>query len=130
MLTNSHITTILPVVQMDRARRFYEEKLGLMPVGGHADGSFVMRCSDGGTVSLLPKPEGTKAQHTALSFEVANLDQEIRDLEGRGVKFEDYDMPDFKTVNHVFTTADERCAWFTDTEGNILCIHEELGKPH
>jgi hypothetical protein len=49
---------------------------------------------------------------------------------GRRVRFEDYDLPDLKTVNHIFTTADERCAWFADTEGNILCIHEETRKPH
>ena len=52
MLTNSHITTILPVVQMDRARRFYEEKLGLVPEGEHADGSFWMRGGDGSTVPV------------------------------------------------------------------------------
>jgi len=130
MLTKSHITTILPVKQMDRARRFYEEKLGLMPQGAHDDGSFVMRCSDGGTVSLVPKPEGTKAEHTALSFEVKNIDAEIKDLEGHGVRFEDYDLPGLKTRNHVFSTTDEKCAWFTDPEGNILCIHQELRKPH
>lgn len=130
MLTKSHITTILPVRQMERARRFYEEQLGLMPLGMHDDGSCVMRCSDGGTVSLMPKPEGTKAEHTALSFEVDNIDAEIRDLEGRGVKFEDYDLPGLKTMNHVFTTTDEKAAWFTDPEGNILCIHQELRKPH
>jgi len=72
MLTNSHITTILPVVQMDRARRFYEEKLGLVPEGEHADGSFWMRGGDGSTVALIPRPDRKKADYTALSFEVAN----------------------------------------------------------
>ena len=130
MLRNSHITTILPVREMDRARQFYADKLGLMPEGAHADGSFIMRCSDGSTVALMPKPEGTKAEHTALSFEVSDLEGEFRDLEQRGVRFEDYDLPGLKTMNHVWTTEDEKCAWFTDTEGNILCIHQELRKPH
>ncbi|WP_310451764.1 VOC family protein [Sulfuritalea sp.] len=130
MLTKSHITTMLPVRQMDRARSFYQDKLGLIPEGMHDDGSWVMRCADGGTVSLIPKPEGTKAEHTALSFEVDNIDAEIKDLEVRGVKFEDYDMPGLKTLNHVFATKDEKCAWFTDPEGNILCIHQEMRKHH
>lgn len=130
MLTKSHITTIIPVRQMDRARQFYAEKLGLIPDGMHDDGSYVMHCSDGSTVSLMPKPDGTKAEHTAMSFEVDNIDAEIRDLEGRGVRFEDYDLPGLKTMNHVFSTKDEKCAWFTDPEGNILCIHQELRKPH
>lgn len=124
MLTNSHITTILPVVQMDRARQFYVDKLGLVPEGEHADGSFWMHAGDGGTVALILRPDRKQAEHTAMTFEVANLDSEITDLERRGVKFEDYDLPDLKTVNHVFSTSDERCAWLTDTEGNILCLHQ------
>ncbi|HJV95631.1 MAG TPA: VOC family protein [Albitalea sp.] len=125
MLTNSHITTILPVVQMDRARRFYEDKLGLVPEGEHADGSFTLRSGDGGTVALIPRPERKAAEYTSLSFEVDDIDREIKDLERRGVKFEDYDLPELKTVNHVFATSEEKCAWLTDTEGNILCIHQD-----
>jgi len=126
MLANSHITTILPVVEIDRARRFYEEKLGLSPEGMHADGSFVMRGGDGSTLALIPRPDRQKSEYTALSFEVPDVEREITELEHRGVAFEDYDLPGLKTVNHVFSTADEKCAWFNDTEGNILCIHQEL----
>ena len=126
MLTNSHLTTILPVVQVDRARRFYEEKLGLQPEGEHADGSFWMRTGTGDTVALIPRPDRKPAEYTSMSFEVDDIDSEIKDLERLGVKFEDYDLPNLKTVNHVFSTSDERCAWLTDTEGNILCLHEDL----
>jgi len=94
-----------------------------------ADGSFWMRGGDGGTVALIPRPDRKKAEHTALSFEVTDIDAEIKDLERRGVKFEDYDLPDLKTVNHVFSTADEKCAWLTDPEGNILCLHQPT-RPH
>ncbi|CAN5632626.1 glyoxalase/bleomycin resistance/dioxygenase family protein [soil metagenome] len=125
MLTNSRITTILPAVEMDRARQFYVEKLGLVPEGEHADGSYWMHTGGGGSVALVPRPDHKKAEHTALSFEVADIDSAIDDLERRGVKFEDYDLPDFKTVNHVFSTGDEKCAWLTDTEGNILCLHQD-----
>jgi predicted enzyme related to lactoylglutathione lyase len=126
MLTNSHLTTILPVVQVDRARRFYEEKLGLQPEGEHADGSFWMRTGTGDTVALIPRPDRKPAEYTSMSFEVDDIDSEIKDLERLGVKFEDYDLPNLKTVNHVFSTSDEKCAWLTDTEGNILCLHEDL----
>jgi len=130
MLANSHLTTILPVAEMDRARRFYEDKLGLMPEGARADGSFWMRSSDGGSLALIPRPDRQKSEYTALSFEVPDLEREIQDLEQRGVAFEDYDLPGLKTVNHVFATADEKCAWFNDTEGNILCLHQELQQAH
>ena len=129
MLARSHITTILPVVQVDRARRFYEDKLGLVPEGSHADGSFVLRNEDGEKVALIPRPDRQKSEYTALSFEVPDIEREISELERRGVTFEDYDLPGLKTVNHVFSTTEEKCAWFTDTEGNILCIHQELQSP-
>jgi hypothetical protein len=77
-------------------------------------------------VALIPKPEGTKAEHTALSFEVRDIEEGIRTLKQAGVTFEDYDMPGFKTVNHVFDAGIERCAWFRDTEGNYLCLHQPV----
>ena len=50
----------------------------------------------------------------------------IRELESRGVKFHDYDLPGLKTVDHVCVLGSEKAAWFSDPEGNILCLHEEL----
>ncbi len=126
MLANSPITTIVPVRQIERARRFYEDKLGLIAEGAHGDGSFAMRSASGGTLSLLPRPDQPKSGLTVLSFEVADVEAEIRDLERRGVRFEDYDLPGLKTVNHVFANEGEKCAWFTDPEDNVLCIHQTL----
>lgn len=125
MLTNSKLMTIIPVKNLSRAKQFYQEKLQLVPEGEHSDGSFVFKCGDT-KISLMPTEEGPKGDHTALSFEVENVKDEIASLESRGVKFEDYDLPRLKTINHIATMRDERAAWFTDTEGNILCIHEDL----
>ena len=50
----------------------------------------------------------------------------IRELKSRGVAFESYDLPDFKTVEHVCVLGAEKAAWFNDPEGNILCLHEDL----
>jgi hypothetical protein len=55
---------------------------------------------------------------------VDSVTQEILELEGRGVRFFDYDLPDLKTTNHVAVMGTEKAAWFADTEGNILCLHE------
>jgi catechol 2,3-dioxygenase-like lactoylglutathione lyase family enzyme len=129
MLTNASVTTILPVKDMARAREFYEQRLGLAPVGPSPDGKFVYRCN-GALLALFPKPEGTKAEHTALSFRVDDIVAEIRQLKGRGVAFHDYDFPGFKTVDHVAVLGAEKAAWFNDTEGNILCIHEDLEAAH
>src|SRR5204863_5301535 len=122
---STQATCILPVKDMDRARRFYGEALGLDAVGGKPDGKFVYRC--GGTeIALFPKPEGTKAEHTALSFRVDNIADAIGVLKSRGVVFADYDFPGLKTVGHVCVLGSEKAAWFEDPEGNILCLHEEL----
>lgn len=125
MLANASVTTLLPVVEMDRARAFYETCLGLTPAGLKPDGKFTYQVG-GSTLALFPKPGGTKAEHTAISFRVADIAASIAELKKAGVVFEDYDFPGLKTVNHVCVLGSERAAWFKDTEGNYLCIHEDL----
>jgi catechol 2,3-dioxygenase-like lactoylglutathione lyase family enzyme len=124
-MNTSHVTCILPVKDMARARRFYESQLQLKPVGQKPDGKFVYRCG-GAEIALFPKPEGTKAEHTALSFRVSDIGAAIRELKSRGVAFADYDLPGLKTVEHVCVLGSEKAAWFQDPEGNILCLHEDL----
>ena len=122
---STEVTCMLPVKDMARARSFYEESVGLTPMGGKPDGKFVYRC--GGTeIALFPKPEGTKAQHTALSFRVGDIASAIATLKARGVVFADYDFPGLKTEAHVCVLGSEKAAWFEDTEGNILCLHEDI----
>ncbi len=96
---------------MARARRFYEQSLGLEPSGEKPDGKFVYQFG---------------ATHTALSFRVADIAAAVRALEARGVAFADYDLPGLKTIEHVCVLGAEKAAWFTDPEGNILCLHEDL----
>jgi len=125
-LASAPLTTILPVRDLDRARRFYVDTLWLTPVGARRDGPFVLRAGDGSHVSLFRKPEGTRAEHTALSFEVGDLDGAIARLEARGVAFHDYDLPGFRTIDRVCALPGERCAWFSDPEGNVLCVHQDV----
>ena len=127
MLSHSAVTTMLPVIDMVRARAFYEECLGLQPGALRPDGKFVYQVG-GSALALFPKPGGTKAEHTAISFQVPDILASIEALKSRGVVFEDYDFPDFKTVNHVCVLGSEKAAWFKDTEGNYLCLHEELAQ--
>lgn len=125
MLSSASVTTILPVVDMSRAREFYERKLGFTPEGPKADGNVIYRVAGGAQIALHPKEGGTKADHTAVSFEVDDIAADIRELEQAGVVFEDYDLPGLKTVNHICVLGSEKAAWFRDTEGNYLCLHEE-----
>ena len=127
MLSDSTVTTMLPVRDMDRARAFYEGSLGLKPGGLRPDGKFVYLVG-GSTLALFPKPEGTHADHTAISFRVPDIAASFDALKRSGVVFEDYDFPGLKTVDHVCVLGAEKAAWFKDTEGNYLCLHEDIGQ--
>ena len=86
MLASTQVTCMLPVKDMARARRFYEYALGLAVLGARPDGKFVYRC--GGTeLALFPKADGTKAEHTAVSFRVDDIDAAVSELKARGVRF-------------------------------------------
>jgi catechol 2,3-dioxygenase-like lactoylglutathione lyase family enzyme len=125
LLDTAEVTCMLPVKDLARARAFYEQRLGLTPLGAKPDGKFIYRSGDT-ELALFPKPEGTQATHTALSFRVADIRKAVAELAGRGVVFADYDLPGLKTVEHVCVLGSEKAAWFEDTEGNILCLHEDL----
>jgi hypothetical protein len=130
MISNAQLTPILPVVDVSRAAGFYRDRLGLKDLGDEPGGNHVLRTGAGSTLGLMPAEEGAQSAHTVLTFEVENISEEIKDLEGKGVGFLDYDLPDLKTVDHVVSAKGEKAAWFTDTEGNILCLHEYvLGDP-
>ena len=98
------------MINLDRARGFYENTLGLRPLGYAADGNFILACAGQSTIALIAKPQGTRAEHTALSFEVQDVVKEIDELEQRGVVFEDYDLPGLKTVDHVCAVGAEKAA--------------------
>ena len=82
MLDKAPVTTMLPAIDLNRARRFYEAKLGLQPLGTSPDGKFKYACGDA-TLALFPKPEGTKADHTAISFRVPDIAAAIQVLKPR-----------------------------------------------
>lgn len=125
MLTNAPVTTILAVKDAERARSFYERTVGLSYAGQSGDGKHLFSIGTG-TLALLQKTGGPKAEHTVLSFEVPDVVVAVRELTGRGVTFEDYDYPELKTVEKVCILGSEKAAWFKDTEGNILCVHQSL----
>lgn len=125
MLSHAVITTILQVRDRSAAVQFYRDRLGLDYTG--QDGAGQERFSIGGSgLALMPGPEAAPTGRTELSFEVPDIAAEIRNLEQRGVVFADYDLPNLKTVDHVCVLGSEKAAWFTDPDGNVLCLHEVI----
>ncbi len=91
-LSTSPATTNLPTADGERARKFYEGKLGLPFRGKASDGNLIFDLEGSATLALLPDPEAKAFTHTAMSFEVKDISSVIQDLSTRGVTFEDYDL--------------------------------------
>ncbi|QSZ68150.1 VOC family protein [Methanofollis aquaemaris] len=124
MLSNLGVAPTIPVVDLKRARAFYEEILGLKVVDTDPEGVF-FDCGEG-TVLYIYKSAPTKAEQTVAGFMVSDIEAEMQDLRKKGVVFEDYDLPDLKTVNGITEEpGGAKTAWFKDTEGNILALHQK-----
>jgi len=125
MLSNSMVAPTLPAVDLKRARKFYEEKLGLKVVMEDPSPGMMLQAGQG-TMMYVYQRAATKADHTVAAFKVDNVEAEVKALKSKGVKFEEYDLPKMgiKTVNGIATMGNMKSAWFKDTEGNILALNQ------
>ena len=112
----------IAVSDIERAKKFYGEILGLSTKEERSDG---VAYEAGGSTWFLVYPSqfaGT-AQSTAMTFEVADLEPVVDELVGRGITFEQYDFPGLKTDERgIAEIQGERGAWFKDPDGNILAV--------
>jgi catechol 2,3-dioxygenase-like lactoylglutathione lyase family enzyme len=128
MLADSPVATRLPAKDLERARRFYLEKLGLEPAEGRP-GGLLYHCG-GGSFALFESSGASSGTHTQMAWEVADIEATVAALRALGVVFEEYDLPGLKTVdgiadiegNYPSKGIGERGAWFRDSEGNLLGI--------
>ncbi len=125
MLGNARIAPTLPVTNLDRARKFYRDTLGLRLSEEMPDG-LLFESSPGSALLVYYRPAGTRADNTACAFEVEDLEAAMRALRQKGVTFEEYDLPGLKTVNGVASLGYEKSAWFKDPDGNILAVSQRL----
>jgi len=121
MLINAPVHPTLPVVDLNRAKKFYQEKLGLKVIMEDPSPGAVLQAGDG-TFLYIFQRGATKADHTAASFTVKDVEATVKELKAKGVVFEDIDTPGFKTVDGIATMGELKGAWFKDTEGNILAV--------
>ncbi|MGH3715381.1 MAG: VOC family protein [Micromonosporaceae bacterium] len=120
MLADLSVHPTIPARDLERAKRFYRDILGLKVTEERPEGiSF-----ESGDTKLYLYPTFTPevAAHTLASWDVADLDAEMTELRGRGITFEEYDFPGLKTENGVAELGGERGCWFKDSEGNILAL--------
>jgi catechol 2,3-dioxygenase-like lactoylglutathione lyase family enzyme len=124
MLTRAPIRAYIPVKDVARARKFYEDKVGLRPKGEYA-GGVIYECG-GSEAFMYPTPNAGTSKASQAFWQVEDVEREVRELKARGVKFEDYDMPGMKTENGISVAGGAKAAWFKDSEGNILALVQSL----
>ena len=86
-----------------------------------ASPGIMVQCGKGAMLYVYERA-ATKADHTVASFAVDDLDTEMKEIQKKGIKFEEYNMSGLKTIHGVATIGGMKAAWFKDTEGNTLSI--------
>ena len=119
MFADRNATVMVPAKDLERAKRWYDEKLGLKPEKAEDYGASY-KLKGGAPVFLYVSDFAGTARHTLLSFDSPDLAADMKALRAKGVKFEDYDLPDLKTVDGVAEFGPVKNAWAKDSEGNIL----------
>ena len=121
MLADHRAYATIPAADMNRAKSWYKDKLGLSPAM-EDDFGCTYKLGGGTSFLLYPTSNAGQAPNTLLSFATDDVEAEVQDLRRRGVRFEDYDMPGLKTVNGIATMGIFLGAWFMESVGNILAI--------
>lgn len=123
MLGNAPVTTTIRVADLEGAKSFYRDKLGLKEVKTFMEGQDVLYEAGGGTKIYVYKGLASVAEHTVASFEVPDVLAEVNELKAKGVQFETYTEGPLKTdENNIAHMGEWQAAWFKDPEGHILAI--------
>jgi catechol 2,3-dioxygenase-like lactoylglutathione lyase family enzyme len=133
MLKEARVAARLPTQDLERARRFYSEKLGLEPED-ERDGGLLYRGLSG-EFALFASQGSSPGTFTQLAFEVDDIDATVAELKGRGVVFDEVDIPGLENADGITEITGqypskgraERAAWFRDSEGNVIGVSEIVG---
>ena len=124
MLGNARVATRIPTRDIERARRFYSEKLGLEPVE-ERPGGLLYRCSSGAFV-LFESSGSSPGTFTQMAFDVDDIDAVVADLERRGVELEYGGVAEVEGNYPSKGGRGERAVWIRDSENNLLGIGQSL----
>jgi catechol 2,3-dioxygenase-like lactoylglutathione lyase family enzyme len=122
MLGKADATPMIAVKDLDRARKFYEDTLGLMATDEWGGEGITLKSGDTEIEVYRSEFAGTN-KATALTFEVDDIESEVRELKDKGVFFEQYDMPGMEQRGDLYVgEGGFKVAWFKDPDGNILSL--------
>ena len=132
MFHKSTVAARIPAQDLQRARRFYADKLGLEPSEARP-GALLYRCASG-EFALFESADTASGEFTQMAWQVDDIEPAVNSLRTRGVQFENYDLPGLTTTDGIATVegnypskgSGERAAWFRDSEGNLLAIGQAI----
>jgi len=125
MLNDSKVEANIPASDLQRARDFYADKLGLTPSAEYGGEALAYRTTGGTAFNVYRTEYAGQAGHTIAQWHVDDIEAQVRDLKAKGVTFETYDMPGVQWDGEIAEIPGMgRAAWFKDSEGNIMCVDE------
>jgi catechol 2,3-dioxygenase-like lactoylglutathione lyase family enzyme len=122
MLENSKAFSGFAVADLEAAKKFYGETLGLHV--SEENGLLNLHLAGGRDILVYPKPDHAPATYTILNFPVDDIDAAVDELRGRGVTFQRYEGIE-QDENGIARMGGPYIAWFTDPAGNILSVLQE-----
>ncbi|MES2176284.1 MAG: VOC family protein [Gemmatimonadota bacterium] len=125
MLQNSPVFAYIPVSDLERARLFYKEKIGLEP-SDHNNGGYTYTCADGTAIFMYVSGGAGTSKASQAFWHVSDIKAEVEELRARGVVFEEYDFPGMNMVDGIATGGGAMAAWFKDSEGNTMAIIQSV----
>ena len=130
-LSDCRVDAVIAVHDLEKARRFYEGKLGLKPQGEASDAGTAYACGEGTTLYVYPSPGRAGGSTATMAYwTVPDIEETIDQLAARGVRMEQYYLPEIKTDSKgIFTDGDIKIAWFCDPDGNTFAIESQRGTP-
>jgi predicted enzyme related to lactoylglutathione lyase len=123
ILERALVESTIPAQDLQRARTYYAEKLGLTPASEERIG-LRYRLADGTRFRLFRSGGKASGAHTQMALTVDDLEAAVKELRSRGVQFEEYDSPGLKTRDGIADVGYARAAWFKDSEGNLIGISQ------
>lgn len=125
MVAGNRVSAVICSTDLDKAREFYETKVGLKLSPETIKNHLLFECGDGTTLLVYGRPAPNMADHTQVRFWSTDVAADVKELVARGVVFDDLDMGAMKTIDHSLTSPGiGKSAWFKDPDGNTLALFQ------
>jgi catechol 2,3-dioxygenase-like lactoylglutathione lyase family enzyme len=123
-LADAKVEPAIAVTDIDRARQFYEGKLGLSGGSDEPDGGHTYPCGVGSQIHIFPSPTAGKSESTLAGWALDDVEATVEELSSKGVTFEQYEEPLKTDARGIAELPGGRGAWFKDPDGNLLGLFE------